>query len=72
MNVVHGFNIKHIIDLTPVPGDYQLKLSGQSCSYFALCATTDMKDFQEAHLKAQIIKAMTTSDSPLFGKRLLQ
>ena len=62
---VAGFDVKHVIDLTPTPLNLSSKFASKGVSYVALCATSDMKDFLKNNAFTEIRKAICNENEPI-------
>jgi hypothetical protein len=62
---VEGFNVKHVIDLTPTPLNLAFQLAQLGVSYVALCATEVMKDFLTKQTFNTVRRAICDENEPI-------
>ena len=55
INLMEGFDVKHLIDLTPTPFPLAYEVVKRGCSFVALCVTFQMQEY----LKTQLRLALT-------------
>ena len=64
-NLCKGYNVKHVIDLSPTPEHLAFEIISQGGSYVALCASTEQKDFLTKQLFDDLLVGITDCHQPL-------
>ncbi len=64
-NLTEGFNVKHVIDISPTPLPLAYQIIKKGGSYVAVCATEVMNSYLKEQLFNQLIKGVVDPDEKL-------
>ena len=67
--LIDGFQLKAVLDLSPGPGDAALAAYTLKVNYVGACFSAEDQARMMAHLEARILKAMATDSHELYDAR---
>ena len=60
----------HVVDLSPAPSSLPVDLAEKGISYFAVCATSTMRDFLTKLIKKEMCKHVANPKSKLYDRHI--
>ena len=67
--LIDGFQLKAVLDLSPGPGEAALAAYTRKVNYVGVCFSAEHQARMMAHLEARILKAMATDSHELYDER---